>query len=266
MSVALFLAFLAVGAAAVLSPYRIHRVAWPADPPDVRDDVARAVSSLRDLEFGRAAGTIPPSDYGRLRAALERSAFARAPADLRGAAPVRTLVLAALIAALATGYAAIALPRAAGDRAPGVPATGTVPAGPSLATLEERARSNPRDIPTQLALADTYAQEGRSRDAVARYQAVLAIDKDNVPALDGLGLLLVQSNEYDGALLALDRVLTLRPRDPDALFLEGLVLYKQQDWSGAVDVWGVYLDVGEFHPAVEMVRPLYADAKGRIGR
>ena len=52
MSVALFLAFLAVGAAAVLSPYRIHRVAWPADPPDVRDDVARAVSSLRDLEFG----------------------------------------------------------------------------------------------------------------------------------------------------------------------------------------------------------------------
>ena len=116
-----------------------------------------------------------------------------------------------------------------------------------------------------LALADQYAQEGRARDAIATYQAVLALDKDSVPALDGLALILVQSNENDGALVALDRVLALRPRDPDALFLKGLALYKKQDWKGAVDVWTIYLDVGEFHPAADMVRPLYADAKSRLG-
>jgi len=266
VSIVLFLAFLAAGAVAVLWPYRFRAAGWPPDPPDARDDVARAVSSLRDLEFARAAGTIAPADYARLRGTLERSAFVRRPAEVRAAAPVRTLLIAALLAAVAAGYATVALPREAGDRAPGAPATGSVPAGPSLATLESRAKANPRDIPTQLALADAYAQEGRPREAIATYQAVLAIDKDSVPALDGLALILVQANENDGALVALDRVLTLRPRDPDALFLKGLALYKKQDWKGAVDVWAIYLDVGEFHPAADMVRPLYADAKSRLAK
>ena len=266
MTIALFLVFLALGAIAVLSPYRVRRLPWPTDPPDARDDVARAVSSLRDLEFARAAGTIAPADYARLRGTLERGAFDRAPADARAPAPVRTLLIAALIASVAAAVATVTLPREAGDRAPGAPVTGSVPAGPSLASLEARAKASPRDIPTQLALADQYAQEGRARDAIATYQAVLALDKDSVAALDGLALILVQSNENDGALVALDRVLALRPRDPDALFLKGLALYKKQDWKGAVDVWTIYLDVGEFHPAADMVRPLYADARSRIGR
>ena len=252
MTIALFLVFLALGAIAVLSPYRVRRLPWPTDPPDARDDVARAVSSLRDLEFARAAGTIAPADYARLRGTLESGAFNRAPADARAPAPVRTLLIAALIASVAAAVATVTLPR--------VPSLLVVVHG------EARAKASPRDIPTQLAIADEYAQEGRARDAIATYQAVLALDKDSVAALDGLALILVQSNENDGALVALDRVLALRPRDPDALFLKGLALYKKQDWKGAVDVWTIYLDVGEFHPAADMVRPLYADARSRIGR
>jgi hypothetical protein len=60
-------------------------------------------------------------------------------------------------------------------------------------------------------------------------------------------------------------VLTLRPRDADALFLKGLIQYKTEDWRGAVDTWAVYLDVGEFHPGAAMVRPLYLDAKKKAG-
>jgi regulator of sirC expression with transglutaminase-like and TPR domain len=86
-----------------------------------------------------------------------------------------------------------------------------------------------------------------------------------VPALNGLALILAQAGERDGALVAVDRVLALRPKDPDALFLKGLLRYQQQDWRGAVDVWTVYLDVGEFHPAAPMVRSLYADAKAKLG-
>ncbi|MDQ2912657.1 MAG: hypothetical protein M3T56_05315, partial [Chloroflexota bacterium] len=72
MTVALFVVMLLAGLAAVIAPLARRPVAWPADPPDQRDDVARAVSSLRDLEFARAAGTIAPADYARLRASLER--------------------------------------------------------------------------------------------------------------------------------------------------------------------------------------------------
>ena len=83
MTIALFVVLLLAGTAAVIAPLARRPIAWPADPPDHRDDVARAVSSLRDLEFARAAGTIAPSDYARLRASLERDAFARRAPESR---------------------------------------------------------------------------------------------------------------------------------------------------------------------------------------
>ena len=266
MTIALFIVLLLAGTVAVVAPLARRPVAWPADPPDQRDDVARAVSSLRDLEFARAAGTIAPSDYTRLRASLERDAFVRRAPELRGSAPVRTLVAAALIAAVAVGVAVFYLPPSAGDRAPGETVTGTVPQTDAIAALEARAKTNPADLPTQLALADAYVQAGRPQDAIPRYQAVLAKDPYNVPALDGLALILVASGSNDGAIAAADRVIAQRPKDPDALFVKGLALYGKDDWKGAVDVWTVYLDVGQYHFGSEMVRGLYADAKAKAGR
>ena len=266
MTIALFVVLLLAGTAAVIAPLARRPVAWPADPPDQRDDVARAVSSLRDLEFARAAGTIAPSDYAQLRASLERDAFVRRASEPRGAAPVRTLVAAALVAAVAVGAAVFYLPPSAGDRAPGETVTGTVPQIDALAALETRASANPGDVPTQLALADGYVKAGRPQDAIPRYQAVLAKDPNNVAALDGLALILVASGSNDGAIVAADRVLAQRPKDPDALFVKGLALYGKQDWNDAVDVWTVYLDVGQYHFASEMVRGLYADARAKAGR
>src|SRR2546427_8424975 len=118
MSVALSVAFVVAGMAAVIAPLARRPIAWPADPPDQRDDLARAVSSLRDLEFARAAGTIAPGDYRRLRAALERDAFARRADEAARPAPVRTLLAAALIVAVVSGVAAVTLPPAAGGPAP----------------------------------------------------------------------------------------------------------------------------------------------------
>jgi cytochrome c-type biogenesis protein CcmH/NrfG len=266
MTIALFVVLLLAGSAAVIAPLARKPVAWPAEPPNQRDDVARAVSSLRDLEFARAAGTIAPADYGRLRASLEREAFVRRAPEARGTAPVRTLVAASVIAAVAVGVAVIYLPPSAGDRAPGETVTGTVPQTDALAALEARASANPGDVPTQLALADGYVQAGRPQNAIPRYQAVLAKDPNNVAALDGLALILVASGSNDGAIVAADKVLAQRPKDPDALFVKGLALYGKQDWNGAVDVWTVYLDVGQYHGASEMVRGLYADAKAKAGR
>ena len=156
-----------------------------------------------------------------------------------------------------------ALPQSAGDRAPGEPITGTVPSTTSLADLEARAKASPADVPTQLALADAYLDAGRLNDAATTYQAVLGRDASNVSALNGLAIVLFRSGETRGANLALDRILTLRPKDPDALFLKGLIQYQTQDYKGAVATWGVFLDVGEFDARASMVRPLYEEARRR---
>src|SRR6266568_618979 len=178
----------------------------------------------------------------------------------------RVVVAAALVAAVAVGAAVFYLPPSTGDRAPGETVTGTVPQIDALAALEARASANPGDVPTQLALADGYVKAGRPQDAIPRYQAVLVKDPNNVAALDGLALILVASGSNDGAIVAANRVLAQRPKDPDALFVKGLALYGKQDWNAAVDVWTVYLDVGQYHFGSEMVRGLYADARARAGR
>lgn len=245
----------------------LGRATWPDEPPDVRDDVARAVSSLRDLEFARAAGTIDAADEARLRARIEASAFGWSSDRPAAPAPVRTFVIAALLAGVAAVVAVALLPAAAGDRAPGETITGTVPtSGASTAALEVKVRAAPTDIPSRLALASAYEAEGRASDAADQYRAVLALDAESVPALNGLGLLLFRSGSPEGALLASERVLALRPRDADALFLKGLVLYQTGKYADAVNAWSVYIEVGEFHPAAAMVRKLYDDAKKRSGQ
>jgi cytochrome c-type biogenesis protein CcmH/NrfG len=262
----LFTTLFLVGLAFAVRPLLARReIPWPVEAPDAHDDVARAVSSLRDLEFARAAGTIAPADHERLRNLLERSAFVRESERRSTPAPWRTLALGSLLAGIAVVLVVIELPRAAGDRAPGEPITGTAPVALALPELEARAKTSPHDVPTLLALADAYATSARVTDAVATYQAVLAIDKDSVPALNGIGFMLFRSGEYAGARLAADRVLTLRPRDADALFLKGLIQYRSEEWRAAVDTWAVFLDVGEFHPAAQMVRPLYEDARKKAG-
>lgn len=254
----LFLASLALA----VRPFLARRpAAWPVERPDPRDDVARAVSSLRDLDFARAAGTIAPDDHERLRVLLERSAFATERTSAAKPAPWRTILIASLLAGTATVLVIVSLPQEAGDRAPGTPITGSLPSGPTLADLEARASADPADLPTQLALGDAYLEAGRLGDAAKRYQAVLERDNRNVSALNGVAIVLYRSGEAQGTLLALDRVLGLRPKDPDALFLKGLVLYQTQDYKGAVAAWTVFLDVGEFDPRAPMVRPLYNEAR-----
>ena len=267
MTYFLFTSLFLVSLALAARPFLARRAAaWPAETPDPRDDVARAVSSLRDLEFARAAGTIAPEDHARLRGLLERSAFTRERAERSTPAPWRTLVIAALLAGVVAVLVVVSLPQSAGDRAPGAPLTGTVPSGPSLAELERRAKADPTDIPTQLALGDAYLEAGDLQKAATAYQTVLARDSANISALDGIAIVLYRSGESNGALIALDRALTLRPKDPDALFLKGLIQYQTQDYRGAVTTWQVFLDVGQFDGRATMVRPLYGDAKKKAAQ
>src|SRR5207237_9112060 len=89
---------IAAGALAALWPWLAPQARpWPAEPVAAGDDVARAVSSLRDLRFAEAAGTIDHADASRLRAMLERSAFAPEALATTRRAPIRTFAIAALL-------------------------------------------------------------------------------------------------------------------------------------------------------------------------
>src|SRR5436190_1789484 len=113
------------------SRLRSHRgAAWSGWRPSRR-------SPLDSFSLRRAcvAGTIAPADYARLRATLERDAFARRVDEPGPTAPVRTLLAAALIAGVVAGVVAVTLPRSAGDRAPGETVTGTVPRSNDLGSL-----------------------------------------------------------------------------------------------------------------------------------
>ena len=109
---------LAIGAGALAAfwPWLSPRIrAWPAEPASAGDDVARAVSSLRDLQFAEAAGTIDRADATRLRGVLERSAFAAEPSAARSRVPIRTIGIAALLVGIAAALIAGSLPQAAGE-------------------------------------------------------------------------------------------------------------------------------------------------------
>lgn len=245
-----------------------RRIGWPADPPDRVDDVARAVSSLRDLEFARVAGTIAPEDYERLRSALERDALSRRSAIAGRRAPVVTLAIAALAAGTIAVVVAASLPRDLGERDVGgvVTGGGGRALAPTAAQLEAQLGPERRDVPTLLALATAYEQEDRVRDAVAVYREVLALDTDNISALDAIGAILIQNDEPAAALMAVERVLALRPRDADALLVKGAALYQQARYADAVVAWRTFLEVAAYDARADAVRGLIENATGRAGR
>jgi tetratricopeptide (TPR) repeat protein len=75
---------------------------------------------------------------------------------------------------------------------------------------------------------------GRKREALAAYNRALAISPDYLPALEGAAQL-----EYDAestrALPLLERVVKLRPSDPTANAMLGVVKYKQHDCASATE-------------------------------
>src|SRR5947209_5637603 len=75
---------------------------------------------------------------------------------------------------------------------------------------------------------------GRRREALAAYDRALAISPDYLPALEGAAELEYQA-ESKRALPLLERVVKLRPNDPTANAMLGVVKYKQRDCASAVE-------------------------------
>jgi tetratricopeptide (TPR) repeat protein len=103
-----------------------------------------------------------------------------------------------------------------------------------LAILEGAARTFPRDVPTQYALADMYSDAGRAPEAERALRAVLTIEPANANALNYLGYMLAKRGEQlDEAVDLVRRALVAEPDNGAFLDSLGWAYFRKGDLGEA---------------------------------
>ena len=101
--------------------------------------------------------------------------------------------------------------------------------------LKSRLASNDPDVLNAYGVA--LADAGQPEQAVAQFQRVLAVDPNNAPAWQNLGITALQRDDPKSAQTYLGRALDLNPRLPLALNTLGVVYARMNDFPHAVDAW-----------------------------
>jgi tetratricopeptide (TPR) repeat protein len=111
-----------------------------------------------------------------------------------------------------------------------------------------------------IALAD----QGRFDDATAQFRRALALDPNNAPAYQNLGIVALRRNDPRGTLENLSHALTLNPRLPLALNTLGVYYARSNDDARAVDAWqrAVALDPKQYDALFNI--GLVAGRAGRV--
>ncbi|HEV7242058.1 MAG TPA: sulfatase-like hydrolase/transferase [Thermoanaerobaculia bacterium] len=81
------------------------------------------------------------------------------------------------------------------------------------------------------------SEGGRLREAVAQFQRAIALDPNNAPAYENLGITALRANDVRGAEENLTRALQLNPRLPLALNTLGVVYIRKGDSARAQEAW-----------------------------
>ncbi|MFQ5916123.1 MAG: c-type cytochrome biogenesis protein CcmI [Nitrospinota bacterium] len=220
------------------------------DAGDSRLRREKLYDAIRELEMEREAGSLSQEEYEKTRATYEMQAAAllqeeerhaqRRPKPSRKPAPRKApgaasppishrlglIIPAALIlfVGVAIGFF---LGRSLTSREGEMGVTESVPRG-------ERVLGTP----SSLEEANAAYNRGDFGRALAGYKKILESDPQNLEALTQIGALLARGQHYDEAIRIFDRVLTMQPNYPHALFEKGLVLFqgKVQPREG-VKVW-----------------------------
>ncbi len=112
------------------------------------------------------------------------------------------------------------------------------PSAQDLGKLEQAVQAEPGNVKHLLALGRAYMDLGRFQEGIETYKEVLAVDSRQPEALSTLGVILLQSGNFDGALAAFDLALESDPEFPMALWGKGWVLFQgSQDYEGAIKAW-----------------------------
>jgi Flp pilus assembly protein TadD len=104
----------------------------------------------------------------------------------------------------------------------------------ALTLLETAAKTFPKDVSTQFALADLYNDAKRGADAERAIRQVLQLEPSNADALNYLGYLLAERGEQlDEAVRLVRRALDADPGNPSYLDSLGWALFRQGEFEEA---------------------------------
>ncbi len=102
----------------------------------------------------------------------------------------------------------------------------------AMQTAIERTPDNPE---LHYRLGNLYDQAGDRAGAITHYHRALTIRSDFSQALNNLAIVHVVNGDYDEAMVALQRLVSLKPRDPNVHYLIASVLARQNKVDECID-------------------------------
>ncbi|MDX9835365.1 MAG: tetratricopeptide repeat protein, partial [Desulfobulbus sp.] len=108
----------------------------------------------------------------------------------------------------------------------------------AIASLEQAARDNPKDLQAWVQLGHAYFDTGQAKQAIAAYTTALALKPDDVNVMTDLGVMYHQDHQHQKAIELFDAVLRVEPTHEQARFNKGVVLLAGlNDRTGALAEW-----------------------------
>jgi cytochrome c-type biogenesis protein CcmH len=266
------------------------------EPDTGTSDVALIKDQLAEIAREEAAGTIEPAAAESARLEIKRRLLAaeRTGALAHPAQPLSAVgyqyALASIVGATVLGsvglYVALGSPSVpSAVRLPGVPAVNQASTDnqPSVADVDtaiakvaERAKANPKDVEAWGMLGWAYLRTGRYAEALAAYRHAEPLDPKSVSIKSGLSqaiIKLADGRVTPEAMAKINEILALDPKEPGAVFDQGLAKLQAGDAKAAVEHWIAQVSdapagapwVGELRQRiVEVAAENKIDVEGRL--
>ena len=112
-----------------------------------------------------------------------------------------------------------------------------------VARLEARLKENPDDVQGQMMAGRSYMVLERMDDAKKAYEKVLELDPRNHEAHYNMGVIMIEQRKFDdpkifeAALKHFDRVLVDRPNEPGVNWYKGLALWYLKRYRETEEFW-----------------------------
>jgi cytochrome c-type biogenesis protein CcmH/NrfG len=133
-----------------------------------------------------------------------------------------------------------------------------------LKQLEDKVKSNPKDIASLTELGGIQAEQGNFTEAAKWYKQAVAADPKNIEMRNYLGEALFQANNIDESLAVFRETLVINPTHPEALFDYGYILLQgKDDAKGAIDSWEKLVKTNPNFDQLDRVKQLIEAVKER---
>jgi cytochrome c-type biogenesis protein CcmH/NrfG len=134
------------------------------------------------------------------------------------------------------------------------PPTGSLPGGGApqsaadtqrmLATLEERTRTDPKDVEAWIQMGHLYFDSDQAEKAIEAYETALRLQPNNAPVLTDLGIMYRRSGKPEEAIQRFDLAIAADPKLEMPRFNKGIVLmHDLKNEAEAIAAWEALLAI-----------------------